>query len=120
MCPGPSRTNCTVHPPIVQTSETTGASTRADGEVQPGPVTSDLHVHVTGHAPTVVIGAPPSEIPSISLDGISLADYLGLVTATGAAPALDDPPRFLQLAAHPVRWRLLQELAAERPGGARS
>jgi len=27
-----------------------------------------------------------------------------------AAPGLDDPPRFLQLVAHPVRWRLLREL----------
>jgi protein-tyrosine-phosphatase/DNA-binding transcriptional ArsR family regulator len=37
--------------------------------------------------------------------------YGGLVAATVAAPGLDDPPRFLQLVAHPVRWRLLRELA---------
>jgi protein-tyrosine-phosphatase/DNA-binding transcriptional ArsR family regulator len=32
------------------------------------------------------------------------------VAGTITAPGLDDPPPFLQLAAHPVRWRLLKEL----------
>jgi protein-tyrosine-phosphatase/DNA-binding transcriptional ArsR family regulator len=32
------------------------------------------------------------------------------VVATATAPTVDDPPRFLQLAGHPVRWRLLREL----------
>jgi ArsR family transcriptional regulator, arsenate/arsenite/antimonite-responsive transcriptional repressor / arsenate reductase (thioredoxin) len=33
------------------------------------------------------------------------------VTRTAEAEALDPPPPFLQLAGHPVRWRLLRELA---------
>jgi DNA-binding transcriptional ArsR family regulator len=33
------------------------------------------------------------------------------VTAAVTASHEEDPPRFLQLAAHPVRWRLLRELA---------
>ena len=32
------------------------------------------------------------------------------MTETVIEPELDDPPRFLQLVAHPVRWRLLREL----------
>jgi ArsR family transcriptional regulator, arsenate/arsenite/antimonite-responsive transcriptional repressor / arsenate reductase (thioredoxin) len=38
------------------------------------------------------------------------ARYCALVAATVTVPALDDPPPFLQLVGHPVRWRLLREL----------
>ena len=38
------------------------------------------------------------------------ARYGELVAATVTVPALDDPPPFLQLVGHPVRWRLLREL----------